>query len=101
MQKQKGFSLIELLITLAIFSIVVVLAVNLFINSVSSNRDYREKKQDQEIINVVSDIMYRDIVEADLEKTRTECETGYLVSLYVSGNCNYYYIEESRGIFFT
>lgn len=99
MNRQKGFSLVELMVTLAISSIVIVVAVNLFIDGMSSSREYEENKQNQEIINVVSDIMYRDIVEANLEKTQEECDTGYIVSLYVGNGCNYYYIEEVGGNF--
>jgi prepilin-type N-terminal cleavage/methylation domain-containing protein len=97
MNKQKGFSLVELLVTLAIFSIVIVIAVNLFINSMASSREYEENKENQEIINVISDVLYRDILEADLDKTQEVCDTGYIVSLYVGDGCNYYYTEDVAG----
>ena len=65
---QKGFTLTELMVTLVISSIVLVAVVNFFISGVGHNKRYEESRNNREVINVISDLMYRDIMEADLSK---------------------------------
>jgi prepilin-type N-terminal cleavage/methylation domain-containing protein len=93
---QKGFTLTELMATLVISSIVLVAVVNFFISGIGHNKRYEESRNNQEVINVISDLMYRDIMEADLSKACEPEGEFNLISISINNECHHYYIESGE-----